>query len=387
VVVALGGVLLIADGMTLSLRRARTGEEALRVELGATGGAVRQVRASADRTTIAVLSTADGGRLDVLRHNERIASWPIEGEAIDLSPDGDHVAVTSRNQLALFSVPSGVSWVLAGDDRLRRPRFSHAGDPRLAVGSDLGTLYVLHASGEALLRRDLQALPVPAWLGDGTLLVGTWQGRVSRLDEDFAELWTTHLAPAATDVRPRLLEDSTAPLSRIPWSGNAAATAAPLQPNLLSARNVRITFDGSHPDANGIRDNPIDGNTGALTDGQSHPPPTPWLRWLRVEVSAEQSLQNHLVLDLTPIKLLVRGITLAEDPDHPESWLRDLLLEYWDDAQSAWLPNRSLLSDAAVHTHWLTTPIEASKLRLAFPYGVVTNLRLVEVVLHGETLA
>ena len=44
----------------------------------------------------------------------------------------------------------------------------------------------------------------------------------------------------------------------------------------------------------------------------------------------------------------------------------------------------ALLSNAAVHTHKLTTPVEASRFRLVMPWGLYGNLRLAEIVLHGE---
>jgi hypothetical protein len=80
----------------------------------------------------------------------------------------------------------------------------------------------------------------------------------------------------------------------------------------------------------------------------------------------------------------VTGITLVEDAAHPESWLRDAALEYWDAAASRWALAQPLLSDAAVHTHHFARPVEASRFRLVLPRGLCGNLRLGEIVLHGE---
>lgn len=85
----------------------------------------------------------------------------------------------------------------------------------------------------------------------------------------------------------------------------------------------------------------------------------------------------------------VTAVTLAEDPAHPESWLRDARLEYWDAAAEKWVFAQYLTSDAPIHSHKLAHPIEAAKFRLTRPDGAgwpASNLRLAEIVLHGERL-
>ena len=47
----------------------------------------------------------------------------------------------------------------------------------------------------------------------------------------------------------------------------------------------------------------------------------------------------------------VTGVTLWEDANHPESWLRDATLDYWDVPSQSWKTGPALLSDAA------TTPM------------------------------
>src|SRR5262249_13985181 len=82
----------------------------------------------------------------------------------------------------------------------------------------------------------------------------------------------------------------------------------------------------------------------------------------------------------------VTGITLVEDPRHPQSWLRDASFEYWDAARERWVFVQPLLSDAAVHTHQFARPVEAARFRIVLPKMLCGNLRLGEVVLHGEKL-
>jgi hypothetical protein len=80
------------------------------------------------------------------------------------------------------------------------------------------------------------------------------------------------------------------------------------------------------------------------------------------------------------------AITLVENLAHPESWLRDATLEYWDAARDRWVFVQPLLSNAAVHTHRLARPIEAARFRIVLPKLLCGNLWLGEIVLHGEKL-
>jgi hypothetical protein len=95
---------------------------------------------------------------------------------------------------------------------------------------------------------------------------------------------------------------------------------------------------------------------------------------------------NYILVDAYRTQLRVEAVTLFEDPAHPESWLRDVRFEYWDAAKETWTPVQTLLSDAAVHTHKFAKPIEAARFRFLLPWGVVGNVRLGEIVFHGEAL-
>ncbi|MCF7674994.1 MAG: hypothetical protein K9M97_06600, partial [Akkermansiaceae bacterium] len=82
----------------------------------------------------------------------------------------------------------------------------------------------------------------------------------------------------------------------------------------------------------------------------------------------------------------VSAITLVEDAAHPESFLRDASLDYWDAATEQWVAVMPVLSNQPVHTHQLPNPIEAARWRIMLPWGVCGNLRLAEIVFHGEVL-
>jgi outer membrane protein assembly factor BamB len=374
--------LLVIEGMRATAYDATSGQRRWQLPI-APDGEVRQVRFSSDGRTIAVAATTQGGRVFILRDGQVQRSFPTAVHQMDISADGSLVAVATGHQMKLYSTTDGLRWLLHGDDQLQAPRMAPDGR-RTAISSALGTLYVLDTDGKTLLERDLGALAVPAWLPDGDLLVGTWMGRVSRLDRQYAERWSTRLSPSETEIgRPTadsILADDKAPITRISTWGNAADQPLPLTPNLLSPNSVMIRFVGTQSHIGLARD------PAALVDGRPDAPAEPWLDWGQVESFAETSPFNYLVLDAFHTRLQVKAITLVEDPAHPESWLRDALLEGWDTAVEKWTPVQPLLSNTAVHTHVLAQPVEAARFRLTLPWGLCGNLRLGEIVLHGERL-
>jgi hypothetical protein len=171
------------------------------------------------------------------------------------------------------------------------------------------------------------------------------------------------------------------PTTRITTWGNADARPSPLTPNLLDAKNVVIKYQW--PGRNHVQ---LQGNPAQLVDGKGEAPKQAWLPWDEIGHLAEGSNTTWLLIDTYRTQLRVTGITLAEDPEHPESWLRDVRLEYWDAAAEQWRLVQPLLSNAAVHTHRFARPVEAARFRIVLPKLMCGNLRLAQIVLHGEAL-
>ena len=153
------------------------------------------------------------------------------------------------------------------------------------------------------------------------------------------------LKPAATDMRDALLADDRAPTTRITGWGNAEATPAPVTPNLLDPQSVVIQFRAQWP---GVQ---LQHPPAALVDGKADAPPAPWLAWGDVGNFAETSPFNYLLLDTYRTRLRVTAITLVEDPAHPESWLRDTVLEAWDATAEKWVPVQPLCYRMRPSTH------------------------------------
>jgi hypothetical protein len=86
--------------------------------------------------------------------------------------------------------------------------------------------------------------------------------------------------------------------------------------------------------------------------------------------------------------LRVSGVRIVEDPCHPESWLRDVLLQWWDRA-AGWQDGPRLLSDSADHSHYLSAPVTARRFRLVTTGGPgwpVGNLRFTKLAFQAEVL-
>ncbi|MFK4066719.1 WD40 repeat domain-containing protein [Streptomyces sp. NPDC029674] len=346
---------------------------------GSFGGGV----VSGDRRTAVIWSDADGGRVYVIRGGALVNTIPTAADEVSVSADGSFLAVTFRNRLKAYDAGRGLLWTYTGDDLLRRPRVSPDGS-RVAVGSELGTLAVLGRDGTPLITKDLKALPVSAWLPDGGLLVATWTGTVIRCTAGLDERWRTRLTPSETDIRPELLSPDPVPVVRRAGWGNTTAPKD-LTPNLITTTSalfdVRLVNPTRHVDLG--KQNAV----ALLTDGRADPPAEPWVPWSVIgAIRVQEGQELQFTVDTFRTQVRLTGVTFAEDPAHPVSWLRDVQLQWWDTRAGLWKDGPKLLSDAgAVHTHTFE-PLSSSRFRLRTTGGgswPVGNIRLGELVFHG----
>jgi outer membrane protein assembly factor BamB len=383
--------LVVLDGMTAAAYRAADGRRMWQLALVNTG-ALQEGVVSADRKTLALRADSDGGRIFIVRGGKLVNTLITPADAQALSSDGSRLAVTTGHQLKWYAADAGLEWSFTGDDVLRGPRISADGR-RVAVGSELGSLYVLGAGGELEQHRDLGALPAVAWHPEGELLAACWNGKVLRIGpwphrhHDQVE-WRVYLPPGPALAPDQLLAADATPTTRRTAWGNAAARPAPLTPNLLKETRALVTAVCDPPAHGDPR--PWQNPVGLLYDGKVEPPPRPWLGWTDINY-IDSGWRGKLALqfDTFHTQLQVTGITFVEDADHPESWLRDARLQVWDAAKEQWGDGPYLLSDAATHTHYVEKPLEGAKFRLVSTGGgtwPAGNLRLGEVVFHGRAL-
>lgn len=387
--------LLEFDGFTATARDAQTGKTQWSHKLGETG-VLTAATANADGRVVALRSTANGGRVFILRDGQPAASLATPADGMTLSADGRYAAVTWQHELRLFDTTGGLLWSVEADDVLRSPRFSPDGQ-RIAVGSELGTLLVFDTEGRRMLERDLGALPVTDWLDDGGLLVATWLGQLTRLKPDFEPLWSTTLQSDAVISSQDLLATDATPTSRVEDWGNAAREPAPLTPNLLTETQALIEArcePMTHGDPRQWQH-----KVELLRDGDPAAPKTPWLEWTDISY-LDSGWRSKLVVEVDTFRsqIRLRGVTIVEDAEHPESWTRDMRLQWWDSSSATWRDGPYLLanltranreSSTVTHTHWFDAPLEAAKFRFVSTGGAswpVGNLRWGELVFHGEVL-
>ncbi|MER5518672.1 WD40 repeat domain-containing protein [Streptomyces sp. NPDC002763] len=349
------------------------------------GGAFGAGAVSGDRRTAVIASEADGGRVYVIRDGALVTALPTAAAELAVSADGSLLAVTTGNQLRAYDTTAGLLWTHTGDDFLRRPRVSPDGT-RIAVGSELGTLSVLRRDGTLLTATDLRALPVPAWLPDGDLLAATWMGTVVRYGADLEERWRTRLAPEETDIRAKLTAPDPVPVVRRTDWGNTRSEPYDLTPNLLADTHAIFTMRMVNPEYDM---GPKPEAFALLTDGSATPPAEPWLNpTLLGGLGAHGSDQRFvLTVDTFRSQLELTGVTVAEDPAHPESWMRDVLLQWWDARNAVWRDGPMLLSDRAVHSH--DVDLRSGRFRFVTTGGgtwPAGNLRFGELVFHGRVL-
>ena len=127
-----------------------------------------------------------------------------------------------------------------------------------------------------------------------------------------------------------------------------------------------------------------------FTDGRADAPANPWVPWSVIGAMGSTAGQELLfTVDTFRTQVGLTGVTFAEDPAHPDSWLRDVQLQWWDTRAGLGKDGPKLLSDAgAVHSHTFE-PLFSSRFRLRTTGGgiwPVGNIRLGELVFHGTVV-
>ncbi len=377
--------LMAANGMNLSSFEAQTGKKKWELTL-APIGKILGLAASADGKTVAASADTQSGRVFVVRDGKILSTLPAPADGLALPPDGSWIAFVKDNQLKTYSADGVPLWNFAGDSTMRFPCAAPDGK-KLAVSSESGMLYVMDVpSGRVIMKRDMGAIPFFAWMSDGDLLVATWMGTAARISPDGKEKWIANIAESAAQMKAGKPEAAgkQIPTTKISSWPNAEPAPLPLTPNLINPKAVIVTptlGEGAVELKNPVA---------LLFDGQAAVPEKPWMSWEDIGmIDSGWKGYFSLVIDTFRTQLHVNAITFAEDPAHPESWMRDAKLEYWDSAKGQWIFSQYLTSDAVVHSHKLVKPIEAAKFRFTRPDGTgwpASNLRLAEIVFHGETM-
>jgi len=392
VLVALGDDTLVAlHKMTATAYHATTGRKLWELTLD-NAGVLQGGAASADGRTLAVYSDTDGvfNRPDfsdtfVIRDGKLINRIHMLTQDVVLTADGRFLALNSERELFWYAADGVAQWSFKPDEVLHNVRISPDGK-KLVLATDLGTLYVLDDQSKPLLTRDCGAIPVAQWLTNNELLVATWTGDVMRMTTDGAVKWQVRLRPKGDNRLAKQPAADSVTTVRAPWF--KTEESAPLTPNLLVQAKAVIRVP------NGLQ-NPQE----LLTDGHTEPSLKPWMSWTTVS-SVDSGWVSKVPLEIESPNATMRvaGITIVEDPAHPESWMKDAILQIWEPVKGVWEDGAYLSADSVTHTHRFEKPLVGSKFRFigdktpdspgtggwGWPVG---NLRMAELVFHGEMVA
>ena len=397
--------LLVCESLKISSYNATTGALNWQETLDSNPGIISKPVVSSDGSTIALISTDLAGRVFVLNAatGAVTATFPTAAQDLGIASNGSLIAVANTNQLTLYSVTSGFQWVFADDSYVRFPRFS-PDNSKIVCTSDLGMVDVLNTSGSVLYERDMGALCAAAWVSSGSysgdLILASWEGSVYHLTAgSYAQQWSTLLTPTATDMRNSLMTGDGAPVTKMTNWSNALATNYPLTPNLLSPSTAFIWYLDNTSTVSWFQGTNLTNpyttyDASPLVDGSSTPPSTPWISENSIfslsssfpATNNPASNQGHIILDAWNTMMQVTGITLWEDPAHPESWIRDCTLDYWNVPTQSWVTGPALFSDQATHSHAINPPIQSPRVRITTPPGAPLDPRLGEIVLQGSML-
>ena len=391
VLVALGDDTLVAlHKMTATAYQATTGKKLWEHTLD-NAGVLQGGAASADGRTIAVYSDTDGvfNRPDfsdvfVIRDGKLINRIHMLTLDVALTADGRYLALNSERELYWYAADGMAQWSFKPDEVLHNVRISPDGK-KLVLATDVGTLYVLDDQGKTVLTRDCGALPAAQWLTNNELLVATWTGDVMRLTTDGAVKWQVKLQPKGESQLAKKPVADTVATVRAPWF--KTEESAPLTPNLLVQAKAVIRV------LHGLQ-NPQE----MLTDGDPNPPIKPWLTWTTVGIVDSGWVSKvPLEIEAPNSTMRVTGITIAEDPANPQSWMKDALFQVWNPVTGVWEDGAWISADSVTHTHKFEKPLVGSKFRFigdktpdspgtggwGWPVG---NLRMAELVFHGEVV-
>ncbi len=201
------------------------------------------------------------------------------------------------------------------------------------VADDAGHLTSILASGGEAWRVAIGCRATLATRGD-RLYVAGYDGRVRAYGLDGRPLWTLDTTPALNVPRPMdLAARSTEPdgptfhEARRPPTSTAKV---PDGPNLLKTGDATLTVGGTK---SWMSSGEVLVTPAQLTDGKRKS--IPWLSLNELFWAARAGRQVWAEISFkSPTS--VKALTILEDPEHPESWPTDSLVQVWDEPSQSW---------------------------------------------------
>jgi len=209
------------------------------------------------------------------------------------------------------------------------------GELRLYLVDQLGKLSCLGGKGNLVWEAELGCVSSLAANENGVYAAG-WDGRLRCIGPNGKERWTLDCSPSMIPEDPMgaVKASEWLPSQPLYEAQREATTSAqvPASPNLLRDTGTELTLGSA---TGWMSDGKIRITANDLTNGQKGETETPWLslddlfwagtadRPVWAEISFEKPRD-------------IKALTVYENPDHPESWPAEGVVQAWSEAESRW---------------------------------------------------
>ena len=273
-------------------------------------------------------------RYYALERGNLVGTWGGEHPALGLD-----VADRTGRIATVFGGGTRLLEVRAPDGTVTFSRTWHSQPLAIAFAEDGASVFLSDESG-VLSRLDARGTVVwQANLGcsaelardETRLYAAGWDGRVRAFTVDGHERWSLDLTPSMA-ATPMPTTKAPAALAHQPVRSSSASSAVPTGVDLLRSGRATLAVGGT-PGWKSTGKVQID--VSALTNGVLDDAVTPWLS--RDEVYWAGTASGKVWAELTfkqPTK--VHSLTVYENPNFPESWPTESLIQVWDDVKERW---------------------------------------------------
>ena len=232
----------------------------------------------------------------------------------------------------------------------------------LFVADDAGKLSRLDAAGNIVWQSNIGSTAHLASHGD-TVFTAGWDGRIKSFAADGTLRWQLNLTPAMSVPQPmKALDTRNAATEHDIRAASRASTASPNIPdgaNLLKSGGATLTLAGT---GGWMSNGALQVSADLMTNGKTDDVTTPWLHI--DEVFWDATAGRQVFAEITfPKPTDVKTLTAYENPQHPESFPTDTVIQSWDEASKTWKTlTRGTFLNGAVNTYQLDAR-NVSKLR------------------------
>jgi hypothetical protein len=220
----------------------------------------------------------------------------------------------------------------------------------LLVLDQFGKLTRLSATGANLWQVDLGTVAKLAVHGRRIYAAGR-DGRLRALTDQGEHVWTVDCTPALLETDPMTAVAASA-ATQFPLHTAArpptVPTTVPTGPNLLRTGDATLTVGGT---AGWQSSGEVQAKASDLVNGRFDDMTEPWLDTRELFWSAYGTRQVWAEIAFKK-PTHVRALTVYENPNFPDSWPTEGLVQVWDEAKSDWkTAARGSFLNSASHTY------------------------------------